>query len=195
MSHAHTPTTPRPPRLWTLRSAASAAAVAAVSMCVACAPTTSTTPTAPVPISSGANAVPADAQQVCTRFATTALSIDTAHDAGPSQARHRAAVQFGTASLAEQSAGEGRDPEWTLLAQHHAQVQVSASPVGDDPAPPQGGDVGTGVVLSRVAVGSDNWRQELPGIVAYCSVSRDPSGRWQVSGFSFSDAGNGTGGE
>jgi hypothetical protein len=166
-----------------------------VSMCVACAPNTSTKPAAPTAIPSGASPVPADAQQVCTRFATTALSIDTAHDAGPSQARHRAAVQFGTPGLAEQNAGEGRDPEWTLLSEHHARVQVSASPVGDDPTPPQGGDVGTGAVASRVAVGTDNWRQELPGIVAYCSVSRDPSGRWQVAGFSFSDAGNGTGSE
>jgi hypothetical protein len=184
--------TPSPPRL---RLAAGLILIAAV-LCTACAhsaPAAKATPpsskaTAPSPAS--------DAHRVCAQFASTALEVNTTRDAGPGDARRRAAQQFGVPSLPDQTVGEGRDPEWTELVAHHARVQASTSPVADDPAPPRGDEAGTGVAVSRVAVGSDGWHKELPETVAYCSLNRNPSGLWQVSEVTFSDsASSGTGGE
>jgi hypothetical protein len=140
----------------------------------------STETTAPAP-------VPADVQQVCTQFVTAALSVDARFDAGPGDARGRAAQQFGIPGLAPQIGGEGRDNNWEQLTAHRARVQVTVEPTGDDPPPVRDDQTGAGVTATRVAVGADGWRQDLDPLVAYCSLQRARGG-WKITGLSFSDA-------
>lgn len=125
--------------------------------------------------------------EVCSRFTVAALSSDTTTDRGPADARSRAAQQFGTPELIDQLGGEGRDQTWPVLVEHKARVVVDTSEVQDDPPPARGNQVGAAVSASRVAVGADGWRQELPGTVAYCSLVNEGAG-WRVAAVSFSDA-------
>jgi hypothetical protein len=139
--------------------------------------TVAATPTAPAP-------VPTDVPRVCTGFVTVALSVDAGTDSGPGDARHRAARQFGSAGLGAQLAGEGSDNGWQQLAAHRARVQVTTEPIFDDP-PPVRNQAGAGVRTTRVAVGTDGWRQALDPVVAYCSLQREGSG-WKVTGLTLS---------
>ncbi|MFL6118871.1 hypothetical protein [Actinophytocola sp.] len=136
--------------------------------------------------------VPPDIQQVCTRFVTTALSMDTTTDRGPADARTRAARAYGVPELAARLQGHGQDPEWSLLVAHHARVQVSTQPVGDDPPPTRDDAAAAGVHAIRVAVGAGTWRQQLSDTVAYCSLRRGPEG-WKITDLSFSDSPSTTG--
>lgn len=160
----------------------------AVAGCAAIGSTTATT--APRAASGTADAapttVPPDIQQVCTRFVATALSVDTATDRGPADARLRAARAYGVPDLAGRLQGHGKDPDWPLLVAHRARVQVSTQPVDDDPPPARDDVAAAGVYATRVAVGPNNWRQQLADTVAYCSLHRGPNG-WQVTDLSFSD--------
>lgn len=124
--------------------------------------------------------------EICSRFTVAALSSDTRTDRGPADARDRAAQQYGTPELMDQLGGEGRDQSWPVLVQHQARVVVDTAQVQDDPPPARGNQVGAAVSASRVAVGADGWRQELPGTVAYCSLVNEGAG-WQVAAVSFSD--------
>lgn len=125
--------------------------------------------------------------ELCSQFTVAALSSDTTVDRGPADARSRAAQQFGTPELIGQLGGEGRDQTWPLLVQHKARVVVDTSEVQDDPPPARGNQVGAAVSATRVAVGADRWRQELPGTVAYCSLVNEGTG-WRVAAISFSDS-------
>jgi hypothetical protein len=131
--------------------------------------------------------VPRDIQQVCTRFVVAALSVDTTTDRGPADARIRAANTYGVPELAARLQGNGKDPAWPLLVAHRAHVHVSTQPVGDDPPPAQGDTAAAGVHATRVAVGTEGWRQRLSDTVAYCSLRRQPEG-WKVTDLSFSDS-------
>lgn len=131
--------------------------------------------------------VPPDIQQVCTRFVVTALSVDTATDRGPADARLRAARAYGVPELARRLQGHGKDPDWPLLVAHRARVHISTQPVADDPPPARGDSAAAGVHATRVAVGADTWRQQLSDTVAYCSLHRGPDG-WKVTDLSFSDS-------
>lgn len=147
-------------------------------------------PPAPAPIHQTAQvALDRVVQDTCARFTIIALSTDAAIDLGPADARRRAAQQFGTPALADRLAGEGRDHHWPLLAHHHAHVEVTTTPVTDDPPTlldAHDSQAAAGVVAHRTAIGPDGWKQALPSTVAYCSLSRSPDG-WWVTDITFAD--------
>lgn len=136
----------------------------------------------------GPRPVPADIQQVCTNFVTTALSVDTIADHTPADARRRAALGFGVPDLDKNLTGDGRDPDWPLLQSHRAHVSVSTQPVADDPPPVRANQAAAGVRVSRIATGSDGWRQTLPSVVAYCALRQESTG-WKVAALTLSDDG------
>lgn len=121
-----------------------------------------------------------DIQRVCADFVTTALSVDTATDTGPADARRRATAAFADPTMANADSGQGQDPDWPLLVEHRAHVVVSVRPATDDPPPTRADRVSASVEITRTAIGSDGWRQPLTGAVAYCGLRRAPTG-WKVS--------------
>lgn len=161
----------------------------AVAGCSIFGSTTATTApnTAPGTTDSTPTPVPPDVQQMCARFVSTALSVDTTTDRGPADARLRAARAYGVPELAARLQGQGKDPDWPLLAAHRGRVQIAIQPVADDPPPVRGDEAAAGVHASRVAVGADNWRQQLPDTVAYCSLHRRPDG-WKITDLTVSDS-------
>jgi len=167
--------------------------VAALVLTTACACTT--LPTSPGPAAVAPNhpaaTEPARAgvQDLCARFTIAALGSDTTTDAGPADARRRAAQQFGTPALIDRLAGEGRDPRWRVLAEHRGRVQVSTTTVADDPPPQDGDHAGAAVLATRTAVADNGWRDELPSTVAYCALQRTQDG-WKVADVTFSDTTN-----
>ncbi|WP_336159952.1 hypothetical protein [Amycolatopsis sp. VC5-11] len=138
-----------------------------------------------------ASALPVEAAaEVCARFTVAALSVDTATDTGPADARRRAAQQYGTADLENTLAGEGRDRTWTDLAARRARVHVDTEPITDDPQPSDDRTAAAGVLATATASAPDGWRQKLPTLAAYCSLTQ--AGRaWKVAGVSFSDSDGG----
>lgn len=139
------------------------------------------------PTTSSLEAAREAALEVCARFAVAALSADSAIDRGPSDARRRAVAQFGTPALIERLGGEGRDHEWSVIAQHRARVQVDTAPIGDDPPAPSADRAGAGVLARRVAVADDGWRQVLASTATYCALVRTSEG-WKVADVAFSDS-------
>lgn len=170
-----------------------AVATLAVAGCSAIDPTT-TAATTPSTADAAPTTVPVDIQQVCTRFVATALSVDTATDRGPADARVRAARAYGVPDLPDRLQGHGKDPEWPLLVTHRARVQVSTQPVADDPPPARGDTAAAGVHATRVAVGAHNWRQQMSDTVTYCSLRRGPAG-WKVTDVTVSDTSGTSGAE
>lgn len=74
----------------------------------------------------------------------------------------------------------------------HATVTVTPEPyVGDQPPPPADGRVFDAVVIGRTAVGVDGWRQPLPEVTVYCTLT-STSGQWRVDDIqtSISEAGS-----
>lgn len=142
--------------------------------------------------SSPESALPvAAAAEVCARFTVAAVSVDTSTDTGPADARRRAARQYGTADLERTLSGEGRDSAWTDLAARHARVQVDTEPIADDPQPRDDRTASAGVLATATASAPDGWRQKLPTLAVYCSLTRD--GReWKVSAVAFSDSDGGS---
>lgn len=141
------------------------------------------------PDSTGSSAVDARraaAVDVCARFTTTALSVDTATDTGPADARTRAAQQFGTAALVRALTGDGHDPLWDVLVAHRGRVIVKTTTVADDPPTGDSTHMGAAVIAARTAVAEQGWRQELPSTVAYCALTATPAG-WKITDVSFTD--------
>lgn len=134
-----------------------------------------------------AAATPAEIQQVCSDFAAAALAFDTARDQGPAQARKRAAVQFGTAELEARVGAEAPSTVWTTVAAHRGRVEVTVTPVRDDPPAPREDRAAAGAVAKRVAVGESGWRQELSTMVTYCSLRREAQG-WRVADVRLADS-------
>ncbi|WP_406639140.1 hypothetical protein [Amycolatopsis sp. WGS_07] len=139
-----------------------------------------------------ADALPvAAAAEVCARFAVAAMSVDTAADTGPADARRRAARQYGVPALENALAGEGRDETWTGLAARHARVHVETRPITDDPPPGEDGTASAGVLATPTASAPDGWHQQLPTLAVYCSLTQ--TGReWKVSSVTLSDSGGGS---
>jgi hypothetical protein len=125
-------------------------------------------------------------QDLCSRFTAIALASDATIDRGPADARRRAAQQLGTPALLEQFAGEGRDHAWPSLSEHQAHVQVTTSPVADDPPTLRASQAAAGVIAHRLAIGPNGWHQPLPSTVAYCSLIQDDGG-WHISKVTFAD--------
>lgn len=166
-----------------------ALAITAVASCAPAGSTAGTT-TARSPARAGGTAptpVAREVQQVCARFVSAALSIDTTTDQGPGDARVRAARAHGVPELAARLQGHGKDPDWLLLTAHRAHVEVTTQPIVDDPPPAQNDVAAAGVLATRVAVGAAHWRHQLSDTAAYCSLRRDPDG-WKVADLSFSDS-------
>ncbi len=168
--------------------------MAAALLATACAHTASPTQppdtaTVPQTLASATDQARHGGADLCARFTIAALGSDTATDAGPADARRRAAQQFGTPTLIDGLVGEGRDTTWPILAEHHARVQISIAPVADDPPPQDGEHAGAAVVATRTAVADDGWRRELPSIVVYCALRRTQDG-WKVADVIFSDTTN-----
>lgn len=144
----------------------------------------------------GSVAARAEAQNTCGRFVVTALSVDTTIDAGPEEARRRAAQQHGTPELADQLDGHGRDHLWPTLVEHQARVEVQTSPVADDPPPERPDSAAAGVIADRVALSRNGWRQPLPQLVAYCTLAADRTSPpasdgatgWKVAAITFADS-------
>lgn len=143
-------------------------------------------PAAAPPTGTTADPQRASVLDTCSRFTVIALSSDTQLDRGPADARRRAASQFGTADLARQLAGEGRDQMWPTLVEHTAHIQVDTAPIGDDPPPLQPDHGSAGVLATLTAVGAGGWRQALPGFAVYCSLTSGGDG-WKVDSVTFSD--------
>jgi hypothetical protein len=142
------------------------------------------TRTAPSAHHSGAAQAPAGPGTICARFAVAALSSDTAIDAGPADARRRAADQFGTSALRQQLTGQGDDSAWVALAAHQASVSVSTTTVTDDPPPVGPNQAGAGVVAHQAASGSGGWHEALPDTVVYCTLVADGAS-WKVDSVTF----------
>jgi hypothetical protein len=131
------------------------------------------------------------AEDTCAQFAVLALSIDTATDHSPADARQRAAIRFGTPALAAQLIGDGRDPAWPALTQHHAHIDVTTSRIQDDNTNRSGGPrTGIAMLATRTAIGADGWRHPLPDIALYCSLILNATG-WAIANVAFIDAAGG----
>jgi hypothetical protein len=152
------------------------------------APTMSTAPHAP----QATAAIPAEIQQVCSDFTAAALAFDTTRDQGPAQARQRAAARFGTAELEARVGAEAPSAMWATAAAHRGRVEITVTPVRDDPPTPREDRAAAGAVAKRVAVGDDGWRQDLSTVVTYCSLRREAEG-WRVVEVRLADADSGAG--
>lgn len=145
-------------------------------------------PTPPVePPTSATNAIQEAGHETCTRFAIAALSIDTATDRGPADARRRAAHQYGAPTLTVGLAGEGRDTDWTVLSQHHARVTVTTELAVDDLPLPDSGQVAAAVIAHRTAVNNTGWRHDLPSTVIYCTLTHTAHG-WRITDLTLADS-------
>jgi hypothetical protein len=132
------------------------------------------------------------AQDVCAAFVATMLSVDTATDDGPEDARRRAVAQYGADDLRASLEGTGRSHEFDMLAAHHAHVEVRVDAIGDDPraaaSPTTRNQPAAAVQARRTAVAADGWSTELPAMAAYCALGRNED-RLLVSAVTLSDAG------
>ncbi|RJQ66189.1 hypothetical protein D5S17_35785 [Pseudonocardiaceae bacterium YIM PH 21723] len=121
--------------------------------------------------------------EVCSRFASAALSSNAEIDRGPGNARYRAAQQFGSPEFARNDQFREGDGAWPLLAEHRARVVVNTYEVGDDPPPPRRDTASAAVTAKRVAVAADGWRQDLSTFVVYCTMT--DAGGWKITAASF----------
>lgn len=149
---------------------------------------TTTTPASNTPSSSTTTTATATtADETCARFATAALAADATTDRGPSDARRRAAHQYGTPDLTATITGEGRDPDWQLLASRQARVVVTTEPATDDHPQHHPDQAAVAVIARRTAVAADGSRHRLADAVVYCTLTNGTNG-WRITAVTFADS-------
>lgn len=186
---------PRPPHHRRHRTAAALVAALAATGCAHTADLSTPPSTHPQATRSVATQPDPDGQRVCGDFISLALSSDTSTDAGPADARRRAAQRHGTPELEDLLTAGGVDHTWAALTEHRARIEVRVAPVGDDPPRRREGLAAAAVNAMRTAIGitadGSPWRELLPDVVAHCALTAVDGG-WRVTTVQLSDAGAST---
>jgi hypothetical protein len=153
-------------------------------------------PNLPVSVPAGTSGVPrgagpgvmqvngADATAVGAAFATATFAFDAAIDVSPADAQRRSA-DFATPSFASelrQPLAQPGGERFTNLHAHHGYVTVALAENHDDGRPP---DTVTTAARSWTVTSTghspDGWTAPMGDVLLFVSMTRSPSGPWQIA--------------
>jgi hypothetical protein len=108
------------------------------------------------------------------------VEVDATADLSEADARQRAAIRYGTPGLvAALDNTPKQSEEWPLLRAHRAKVVTSELPFDGEAPPDTAGKAYHAVTVDRDAVGRDGWRQRLPTVTIFCTLTPASDG-WRV---------------
>ncbi len=118
---------------------------------------------------------------MCDLFAAAYFAVDTTRETSEADARGRAAARYGTPRLAgELDGGQGRSLDFPTWATHHATITTQLRPyAGDTPPADQPTLAYRATVVTRQAIGTDGWHQDLPAAAVFCTLV-PATGGWLV---------------